>query len=258
MNGVDALLTVRQLQELLQVDRITIYRMLNDGRLQGFKVGGQWRFSREAIESWLQEQRGRGKEETPSEVGDQVVPSSEALPLSCMRAIQEILAQALGVSVLTTAANGQPITPIAHCSDFCDLILSSEVGRQRCVASWQASVAAPDNASQPFTCHAGLCYLSGRVEVHGQFVGAAHVGQYLTQPPGEEIRSVRIPELAAACDLDARELQQALNRIPVLDRDRQQQLMDLLKKLVVVFAEIGEERLALLNRLQRIAEITQF
>lgn len=256
MNNVDALLTVRQLQELLQVDRITIYRMLNDGRLQGFKVGGQWRFSREAIERWLQEQRGHGKEETPSEVEDQVPPSSEALPLSCMRAIQEILGQAFGVSVLTTAVNGQPITPIAHCSDFCDLVLSSEAGRQRCVAAWQTSVAAPGNAAQPFTCHAGLCYVSGRVEVQGQCVGAVHAGQYLDQSSGE-IRSVRIPELAATCDLDAQELQQALNRIPVLDQDRQQQLMDLLKKVVVVFSEIGKERLALLNRLQRIAEITQ-
>ena len=57
MDGIDALLTTRQLQDLLQVDRITIYRMLSDGRLQGFKVGGQWRFSRHAIERWLQEQQ---------------------------------------------------------------------------------------------------------------------------------------------------------------------------------------------------------
>ena len=52
---MDALLTVRHLQDLLQVDRITIYRMLDDGRLRGFKVGGQWRFSRQAIEGWLHE-----------------------------------------------------------------------------------------------------------------------------------------------------------------------------------------------------------
>lgn len=52
---MDDLLTTRQLQELLQVDRITIYRMLNDGRLQGFKVGGQWRFSRQAVELWLRD-----------------------------------------------------------------------------------------------------------------------------------------------------------------------------------------------------------
>lgn len=47
---MDDLLTTRQLQDLLRVDRITIYRMLNDGRLRGFKVGGQWRFSPREVE----------------------------------------------------------------------------------------------------------------------------------------------------------------------------------------------------------------
>lgn len=36
---MDSLLTARQLQDLLRVDRITIYRMLKDGRIQGFKDG---------------------------------------------------------------------------------------------------------------------------------------------------------------------------------------------------------------------------
>ncbi len=257
MNSADALLTVRQLQELLQVDRITIYRMLNDGRLQGFKVGGQWRFSREAIESWLQEQRGCGREELPSETEAQLSPTLEPLPLPCVRAIQDILAQALSVGVVTTEVGGLPLTPIANCSDFCDLVLSSEVGRQRCIASWQASVAAPGKATHPFICHAGLRYISCRIEAQGRFVGAVHAGQYLDEPPGEEFHSVRIPELATACGLGVPDLLHALNRIPVLDENRQQQLVVLLNKTAEVFSEIGEERLALLNRLQRIAEITQ-
>ena len=45
MNIMNDLLTTRQIEEILKVDRITIYRMLGDGRLRGFKVGGQWRKS---------------------------------------------------------------------------------------------------------------------------------------------------------------------------------------------------------------------
>ena len=41
---MDELLTTRQVQSILQVDRTTIYRMLKDGRLRGVKVGQQWRF----------------------------------------------------------------------------------------------------------------------------------------------------------------------------------------------------------------------
>ncbi|HER34098.1 MAG TPA: DNA-binding protein, partial [Halothiobacillaceae bacterium] len=91
------LLTTKQLQELLQVDRITVYRMLQDGRLQGFKVGGQWRFSRQAIEQWLREQRGDLEAPQAAQAGNDLRPSTGVLPLSCLSAIQDIFAQALEV-----------------------------------------------------------------------------------------------------------------------------------------------------------------
>ena len=39
----DKLLTTRELEELLQLDRVTIYRMVKDGELPALRVGGQWR-----------------------------------------------------------------------------------------------------------------------------------------------------------------------------------------------------------------------
>ena len=257
MNGTDALLTVRQLQDLLQVDRITIYRILGNGRLRGFKVGGQWRFSRQAIEAWLHEQQASLGGLGPPTAVDELRPSPEALPVSCLRAIQEIFAQALGVGAVTTAADGTPLTPVANCCEFCDLVLHTEAGRQRCVASWRASAAEEDGTSQPTTCHAGLRYLSGRIEVQGRSVAAAHAGQFLDQPPEEEAWAARIRELAEACGLNAQEVRQALDHVPVLDRDRQQQLSRLLNRMVLTFSEIGEERFNLLGRLQRIGKIAQ-
>ena len=44
------LLTAKQVQELLHVDRTTIYRMLKDGRLTGIKVGQHWRFSEQEVD----------------------------------------------------------------------------------------------------------------------------------------------------------------------------------------------------------------
>ena len=43
------LLTAKQVQDLLHVDRTTIYRMLKDGRLNGVKVGKHWRFSAQEV-----------------------------------------------------------------------------------------------------------------------------------------------------------------------------------------------------------------
>jgi len=45
-------LTVAELSEYLQIHRTTIYRMLRQGKLPGFRIGSDWRFSLEAIEQW--------------------------------------------------------------------------------------------------------------------------------------------------------------------------------------------------------------
>ena len=49
-------LTTRQLQDILRVDRTTIYRMADDGRIPAVKIGSQWRFPRQSIEGWLKMQ----------------------------------------------------------------------------------------------------------------------------------------------------------------------------------------------------------
>jgi excisionase family DNA binding protein len=258
MNDMDALLTARQLQELLQVDRITIYRMLNDGRLRGFKVGGQWRFSRRAIERWLQEQRASLGVSKPPSVSDGLQPSPEALPLACIRAIQDVFAEALGVGTVTTAVDGTPLTPVAHSGEFCNLILGAEAGRQRCIASWQAAATARGDTPRLVTCHAGLCYVWGRIEVQGQFVAATHAGQFLDAPPTGVEWPARLAELAAITGIGEQELRQALDRVAVLDETRRQQVPRLLRRVTATFSEIGEERLTLLGRLRRIGEMTGY
>jgi len=52
----DRYLTVAQLSEYLNIHRTTIYRMLREGRLPGFRIGSDWRFSLEAIEEWVRDQ----------------------------------------------------------------------------------------------------------------------------------------------------------------------------------------------------------
>ena len=51
-NG-QSLLTARQVQTMFGVDRSTVYRMAEDGRLPALKIGRQWRFRPEEIERLL-------------------------------------------------------------------------------------------------------------------------------------------------------------------------------------------------------------
>lgn len=52
----DEFFTIDELAEYLRVHPTTIYRLLRQGRLPGFRVGGNWRFRRSLIEQWQAEQ----------------------------------------------------------------------------------------------------------------------------------------------------------------------------------------------------------
>ena len=54
----DDIMTIEALAEYLKISRSTLYKLVQDGRLPGQKVGKRWRFHREAIDEWLKQQPG--------------------------------------------------------------------------------------------------------------------------------------------------------------------------------------------------------
>lgn len=247
------LLTTRQLQDLLQVDRITIYRMLNDGHLPGFKVGGQWRFSRQEIETWLQEQRASlGVAALPAKDGEP--SSSHVLPLSCVQAIQSIYAEALDIAAVTTAPDGTPLTEISNSCEFCNLILATEQGRRRCAVSWQPHKAGRSSAPPVRTCHAGLLCVSVPIKVESEWVANVAACQFVAGDG--EAWSANLSGLASELGLNEGDLSAAANSVRVLPDDQMPRVTRLLQKVADTLGEIGQERRNLVGRLERIAEIT--
>ena len=49
---LDDLMTTKELAEYLQLDRMTIYKLLKSGDIPANRVGHQWRFVRSDIDSW--------------------------------------------------------------------------------------------------------------------------------------------------------------------------------------------------------------
>ena len=245
MPAVEDLLTVKQLQDLLKVDRITIYRMLGDGRLTGFKVGGQWRFSRRQIDGWLQERQAS------LDVANDLPSDSQALPLHCVQAIQSIYAEALDVAAVTTGPGGAPLTYVSNPCSFCELILSTEQGRRRCAAAWQASTGQPGRLDLLRQCHAGLLCAAAPVYVGGQWVASFAACQFTVQSP-----TTGLTALAADLGLDEAGLRTAAGSIRRVPEPTLARITSLVEQVAVTFGQIGQERLGLVNRLRRIAEIT--
>jgi excisionase family DNA binding protein len=251
------LLTTKQLMEFLRVDRTTIYRMLNDGRLPAMRVGGQWRFPRQTIEKWLQEKTPPDPAQIKAGSHDGVDSKAgiEVLPLYCLQPIQEVFAQTGDVGALTTDLDGKPLTPVSNSSAFCNLILSTEQGRAKCEACWKRLADQSEQHPRLEKCHAGLTYARGRIVVDGDFIAMFFVGQF-TVDDGPVIRSrAHLSHVARECGVDVNKLADAAKGLRKLEKHRAERLLGLLQLVADTYSHIGQERLELLTRLKKVAEI---
>jgi len=255
---VNDLLTTKQLMEILRVDRTTIYRMMNDGRLPSVRVGGQWRFSRQAIDTWLNEQNApspvESKSFTPSPANTLSLDSN-ILPISCLQPIQEIFAQTSDVGAVTTDLDGTPIISPSNPCSFCALIQSTEKGSARCQSSWRKLAHQNDLRPRLEKCHAGFTYARGRILVENQFIAMFFVGQFVMGDSASMRAPKHLAQVARDCDVDKKKLDKAAQETRVLEQARAERLLSLLQLVAETYSQIGQERLNLMTRLKKVAEI---
>ncbi len=55
------ILTLKEVAVYLKLAEKTAYRLAAEGKLPGFKVGGSWRFKREDVLQWIEEQKNKVK-----------------------------------------------------------------------------------------------------------------------------------------------------------------------------------------------------
>jgi excisionase family DNA binding protein len=247
MNG---LLTTRQVQNILQIDRTTVYRMLKDGRLTGIKIGNQWRFPQAQIDALLAYSPAAAEPPTAAEVTESL--SSDILPLTCLQGMQNVSAEAIGVSAIITSPAGKPLTQMSNACRFCQIVRSSETGREACRQDLVLSAQRANSPTPQIVCHAGLRCLSAPININGTETAVFIAGQYQKTP----FRPDHIPHLAKAYNLDEAALRDAAGSIPLFDAAQQQKITDWLPKLTRTLSAIGQERADLLGRLERIAAMS--
>ena len=47
------IMTLKEVAKYLGTHEISIYRLLNKGKIPGFKLGGQWKFKKDIIDDWI-------------------------------------------------------------------------------------------------------------------------------------------------------------------------------------------------------------
>lgn len=118
------LLSAAEVQDLLDVDRSTVYRMAGDGRLPAVKVGRQWRFPAAEIEELL---GGRVSHDPEPAIDSQVAFH-----------IIDVMSKALGVQMVVTDVNGLPLTSVANPCDWFEEHAQDPQVVSECVEEWRA------------------------------------------------------------------------------------------------------------------------
>lgn len=246
---MEDLLTTREVQELLKVDRITIYRMLNDGRIKGVKIGQQWRFTRREVE------RLAGLEAPASEAAQS--PTEASFPIHCVQTIQDLFSEISQIGALVIDGEGNPLTQISHPCAFCQALSASPTGLEACRESWQTFARHSASGSKYFTCHAGLQYIGAPLADKGEQAGLFLAGPFYWRAPDPGEEAARVRRLASNHNLLQEALQQAAGVIPVIDPALHARLETWPFTAARAIQSILHERFGFVERLQQIANLTQ-
>jgi excisionase family DNA binding protein len=243
------LLTTKQLQDLLKIDRVTVYRMLNSGRLKGVKIGNQWRFPQSEIDRLLGDEPVKiASEQQNDELTD--------FPTECVHNVQEIFAGILGIGAVTVSLDGDPLTDVTYSNPFCKLMLACPSGRKACMDSWK-KMTEQSKLQPPFlTCHAGLNYLRSPIEFNDQVTAWLIAGQFQLNQSEPDVEDAKITSIADKHNLSFSDLKAAYQKVPLLKPPQMSKVQEWTPKVAGTVQSILCERSDFMDRLQRIAELS--
>lgn len=252
------MLTAKEMQDLLQVDRSTIYRMAEAGRIPAIKVGKQWRFPTEQIESWFQlkigseaKQKNGGSEEKYGQPDDEL---AALLPIECVQLIQDTFAELLGVMLVITDLDGQPITRPSHACGLFQVISEQPEALQKCIDSWHDLGTALEIEPRFCQGHPGLLCARALIRVGHELKGMVVAGCVAPDqwpPSGEEVT-----EIAAVFGMPETMIADQLIKVFYLNDAQRNQVICSIQRIATIVAHIVNERQTLIGRLAAIADLT--
>ena len=242
-----AMLTTRDVQELINVDRSTIYRMAESGRIPAIKVGRQWRFPAREIDLWLAGPTTQPEPEpTFGELADMLLPGV-ATPLA------DLIASIFGVMVLITDLDGNPLIEPANPCGLFEFVHDTPSTHARCAETWRDLGADPDRQPRFRPTPLGFECARGFIRVGPEVKGMVIMGGIAPAewPPAAET----VREIAANLAVPADQLADHIDEVYYLDRSHQSWVLDYLPRISNLFSRIARERSRLVDRLDTIASL---
>ncbi len=257
------MLTAKEVQQLLQVDRSTVYRMAESGRLPAIKVGKQWRFPAHQLQAWLGTQVDVTDGDAQSRSAQDVLVAESAedselakiLPVECVQLIQDSHADLLGVMLVITDMEGNPVTRPSNPCGLFSVISEKPQAIQRCINSWQDLGQLLSIEPVYHKSHLGMLCARGLIRVGKELSGMVVAGCIM--PPEWPPSASEIDEMAAEFGVEAELLTSQLDQVFVLSEEERAAVLASVQRVANIVAHIIQERQVLLGRLGSIAKLAR-
>ncbi len=247
------MLTAKDMQELLQVDRSTIYRMAEAGRLPAVKVGKQWRFPSDLVNGWLSSQAAKPTLHPQPATENNNCSINSLIPKACVQLMQDTYADALGVMLVVTDMEGTPVTEVSNPCGLFEAISQKPDAVKKCIESWHLMANAIDLEPKWMPTHLGLLCARGLIRVGTELKGMVIMGCVAPDkwPPSPE----EINKMATEFGLKAGELTPRVEEAFFLDKAEQTRVLSFVQRIANIVAHIVTERNTLMGKLESIAKL---
>lgn len=257
---MNEMLTAKEMQDRLQVDRSTIYRMAEAGSLPAIKVGKQWRFPADKVEKWFEAQMSNSRPDKTlsSEFNlkgrtDRLVA---LLPVECVQLIQDTFADLLGVMLVVTDIEGKPMTRVSNPCGLFKAVSQVPEALEKCIHSWGTLASDIDLEPRFNQSHLGLLCARAMVRVGTELQGMVVAGCVKPDnwPPDDE----SLADIASEFGMDSKILVSHLDEVFELTPKQRTRALGNLQKIANIVAHVVEERRIFVGRLEAISNLTAY
>jgi excisionase family DNA binding protein len=230
-----AYLTTRDLQDLIRVDKSTIYRMAEAGRLPAIKVGRQWRFPEDAVMTWLgagQPPQGEAMHATPG--------LADLVSAPVAQSIADLAADAMGVMVVITDMDGVPLTEVTNPCGLFRVVAAEASVLARCVEMWRHYGAVPDLVPRFGPSDFGFLCARAFVRRGSELLGMVIAGG--VAPAEWPPTASQIASIAATFGVSPGTVAAHIEEVYRLTQEERVHVLAVLPRIGVLISELASER----------------
>lgn len=249
-------LTSQQVQAMINVDLSTVYRMAEDGRLPGIKIGRQWRFPADRVAELLGVNVRPDDVRSPARLAVVPAPSEppahrapaprleQLLVPEVAQSIADLIGETLGTMAVITDMDGVPLTDVANPCGYYAAIAERPGATELCLTEWRQFADEPHVA--PRFVRTQLGFLCARTYV---WVDLAPVGMILTggvRPPVWPPSPATLATLATELAIPLDDVADAAQHVWELDDGERRRALRLLPQFGDIVSQLASARHQLL------------